>query len=315
MESGEPWRKDLFDDLLRGIRLESSVYFRPEFRAPWGVSMARDCAVFHIVDCGRCWLQIKGVAEPMHLAEGDFVVVTRGAPHKVQDKPSTPAVNFFELAKTHAAMGNGVFRFGGGGSLTRLICGGMQFENSASSPLLAILPPVLHVKRTDERSRTWLASTTQQILSELDRGGAGATEVVTRLADILLIQAVRAYFEQNMDTAISGWLAAVRDPQIGRALALLHRHPHRPWTVDALARRQAMSRSAFAARFTELVGEPPIRYCTRLRIHSAAKRLRSGREKLGVIAAAAGYESVTSFVTSFKRYTGMTPGEYRNSGA
>jgi len=276
--------------------------------------MARDCAVFHIVACGTCWLQVKGVEEPMELAEGDFIVVTHGTPHKVRDQLSSPTVNFFALSKSHMVARNGTFRFGGNGPLTRLVCGGMQFENGGTSPLLAILPPVLHVKRTDDQARNWLGLTTQHILSELDRGSAGAAEVVTRLADILFIQAVRAYFEENADTAITGWLAAVRDPQIGRALALLHRYPHRPWTVDALARSQAMSRSAFAARFTELVGEPPMRYCTRLRMHAAAKRLRSDREKLRVIAAAVGYESVTSFATSFKRFNGMTPGEYRNSG-
>jgi AraC-like DNA-binding protein len=275
--------------------------------------MARDCAVFHIVACGSCWLEVKGVHEPMKLTEGDFIVVTHGARHKVRDQLFSPTVNFFELAKSHLDAGNGVFRFGGNGPITRLVCGGMQFENGATSPLLAILPPVLQVKRTDDQSRNWLGLTTQHILSELNRGGAGAAEVVTRLADILFIQAVRAYFESNADTAISGWLAAVRDPQIGQALARLHSRPHGPWTVDALARRQGMSRSAFAARFNELVGEPPMRYCTRLRIHAAANRLRSGREKLSVIAAAAGYESVTSFMTSFKRFTGMTPGEYRSA--
>jgi AraC-like DNA-binding protein len=138
--------------------------------------------------------------------------------------------------------------------------------------------------------------------------------VVTRLAAILFIQALRAYFDEKGDLAETGWLAAVRDEQIGKALALLHSHPHQPLTVSSIARRLAVSRSAFATKFKELVGEPPLRYLTRLRIHAAAARLISTDEKLSAIATAAGYESVASFVRSFKRHMGETPGEYRAKG-
>jgi transcriptional regulator GlxA family with amidase domain len=131
------------------------------------------------------------------------------------------------------------------------------------------------------------------------------------LADILFIRAVRAYFDHNIEAAESGLLLAVRDEQIGRALAMLHRHPQQAWTVDSIARHVALSRSAFAARFTELVSEPPLHYLTRLRIDVAAARLRSSDDKLRAIAAAAGYESVPAFAKSFKRLIGMTPGEYR----
>jgi AraC-like DNA-binding protein len=316
-EAGSPpaesWRKSLFDDLLRGIRLQSSIYFRTEFQAPWGIAVAKDCAVFHIVEHGACWLQLNGMAAPVRLSEGDFVVVTRGQPHTVRDKLGTPTVDFFELVKAHASGANGALRLGGRGALTKIVCGGMVFENRDSNPLLAILPPVLHVKRTEERVRR-LGLTTAHVRSELDSGEPGSNEVVTRLADILFIQAVRAYFEENWDAANSGWLAAVRDRQIGQALAILHSHPHRPWTVTSLARRLAMSRSNFAARFRELVGEPPQHYFKRLRIHAAAAQLRTSGDKLSAIAAAAGFESVAAFARAFKKHTGQTPGEYRKFG-
>ena len=314
LSAADSGRKRLLDDLLRGIRLQSCVYSRSEVRAPWGVSIAEGCTFFHIVEHGDCWLQLKGVAEPVRLAEGDFVVVTQGQFHTMRDDLSTPTVDYYELLKTHSSGKSGALGFGGSGAVTRLICGGVLFDDRDSNPLLAILPPLLHVKRTAEGARHWLGLTTQHVMSELDNGGAGANEVVTRLADILFIHAVRNYFEENIERNGSGWLVAVRDQQIGRALAILHGRPHQVWTVESLAQRLAMSRSSFAARFTELVGEPPQQYCKRLRIHAAAVRLRTTRDKLSTVAAAAGYESQSSFVRAFRRHTGMTPGEYRNSG-
>ncbi len=227
--------------------------------------------------------------------------------------PATPAVNYFDLIKRHAPDKNGVVRAGGNGPTTRFVCGGMQFENGATDPLLAVLPPLLHVKATKEGGRPWLRLTVEHVLAELDSDSAGAAEVVTRLADILFIQAVRSYFKENADTAEFGWLAAVRHPQIGRALALLHGHPGGSWTIASLARRVAVSRSAFADRFTELVGEPPLRYLTRLRINAAAKRLLSSDDKLGAVATAVGYKSVTAFSRAFKQHMGMTPGKYREA--
>ena len=309
----DPGRNPVFADLLRGIHLRNSFYFRPELRAPWGFSVADHGTAFHIVACGRCWLQAKVEATPLALSAGDFVVVTRGDAHVMRDPPTTPTVDFFELAEQHPPDKNGVFRAGGEGPMTKLVCGGMQFQNAAANPLLAVLPPLLHVKRTGEGARHWLRLTVEHILAELDSGGAGAREIVVRLAEILFIEAVRTYFEENADTAEFGWLAAVRDQQIGQALALLHSHPHHPWTVASLARRLSVSRSAFAARFTELVGEPPFRYLTRLRINAAASRLRTSDDKLSAIATSAGYDSVAALAKAFKRHMGMTPGEYRQA--
>src|SRR5262249_11590401 len=173
--------------------------------------------------------------------------------------------------KTYKSGTNQAFRVGGKGAVTSFVCGGAEFETGASNPLIAILPPVLHLKRTEE---SWLGPLAQQILAELESGTPEGTEVITRLTEILFIRAVRAHFGRKMETVESGWLA-IRDEQIGRALATLHRDPQETWTVDSLARRVALSRSAFAAKFKAQLGEPPLRYLTRLRINAAAKRLRS----------------------------------------
>lgn len=317
----DSWRIPLLGDLLNGIHLRSSVLFRPEFGAPWGVSIDRSktlrrgipdhATVFHIVADGSCWLHVSGVRTPVVMSEGDFAILTRGTPHILRDKPETPAINFFDLVKRCAPGKDGVFRAGGEGPTTKFVCGGMQFEDPGTHPLLAILPPLLYVKATEQAASPCLRMTIRHILTELDSDDAGAPEVVTRLADILFILAVRSYFEQNADTAEFGWLAAVRDQRVGPALGLLHGQPDKPWTIESLSRHVAMSRSAFADRFTMLVGEPPFRYLTRVRINAAARRMRMSDDGLGAVAAAAGYESLAAFTRAFRRHLGMTPGMYR----
>jgi transcriptional regulator GlxA family with amidase domain len=189
----------------------------------------------------------------------------------------------------------------------------MRFDNIKTNPLLAALPPLIHVKGNEKGGAPWLRLTVQHLLDELDSDRPGVEAVVTRLADILLMGAVRSYIEERLASAESGWLAAVRDHQIGRAVALLHSHPARPWTVAMLADQVALSRSAFASKFTRLVGEPPLRYLTRVRLDAAARRLRGTNDKLFVVAAAAGYDSAAAFTRAFERHLGVTPGEYRRT--
>src|SRR5215813_12284103 len=307
------WREVLIDNLLRSIRFRCSAYYRPELRAPWGFSIDDRGPTFHIVSQGKCWIEVNGVAKPVQLSAGDFVVIPRSDSHVIRDLPTTQVVDYFDFLKGRALDKQGAFRAGGAGSVTRLVCGGMQSENGATDPLLAVLPPLIHFKGGGEDAAPGLRTTVSHIFEELGSGCNGSAAVVTRLADILFMQAVRAYLDENIDTAESGWLAALRDQQIGQALVLLHDKPHQPWTVAELADRVALSRSAFAAKFTQLVGEPPLRHLTRLRLNVATARLRSGNDKLSVIAAAAGYDSVPAFAKAFKRHLGVTPGEYRRS--
>ena len=307
------WQEKLFADLLQSVHLRSSVYFRPELGAPWGFRVADHGTAFHIVADGKCWVQVTGATEEVELVAGDFVVIPRGDAHIMRDSVASTIVDFFELAEHSAPDSKGVFRAGGSGTITKLVCGGMQFDNGTTDPLLAVLPPLIHVKGTGGKGSTWLQATVSQVLEELDSSRAGAQSVVTRLADILFIKAVRTYFEQNTDAAQNGWLAAIRDPQIGPVLARLHASPQQAWTVASLARQGALSRSLFAEKFTELVGEPPLRYLTRLRLNAAATRLRSTNDKLSAIAADTGYESAAAFTKAFKRILGKTPGEYRRN--
>lgn len=306
-------RDELFADLLGSVRLHSSVYFRPQFRAPWGVGIDRSATVFHILIRGRCRLEVDGVAEPITLSRGDFVVLPRGHAHVLRDSPTSPVVDLFKFAREKDADWRRSFRAGGRGAVTEFACGAMVFLNDAIDPLLAILPPVIHVRARGRRLPRWLEATVAHVTDEVESRRPGADIILTRLADILFIHAVRAHFEGNVDRATSGWLAALRDRQIGRALALLHAQPHKPWTVSSLADHVAMSRSVFAAKFVRLVGEPPLRYLARLRLNAAAARLHSTDDKLSAIARAAGYRSLAAFTKAFSRHLGVSPGQYRRS--
>jgi AraC-like DNA-binding protein len=308
------WRERLFDDVMRRIRVRSGEYYRSEFRAPWGVRVSRNCPLFHVVRRGKCQLEVPGVEKPILMSEWDCAIVVRGDAHVIRTGPSAHVVNFFDLVKTHTCTTAEPIRLGGRGAATSMLCGGAVFETGLKNPLVSILPPVIHVKRNQRDDKDWLAMTVEQISAELEQGASGSRDVINRLTDILFIRAVRAYFDQNMETAESGWLAAVRDEQIGRALLMLHQQPQEAWHVDRIARRVGLSRSGFAARFRELVEEPPLQYLTRLRINAAATHLRTSDDKLRSIASATGYSSLPAFVKSFKRLMGTTPGEYRQQG-
>jgi AraC-like DNA-binding protein len=228
------------------------------------------------------------------------------------DNPQTPPVPLDRLLPENQA-GNPVIRHGGGGAETQLICGSFQFENAAESPLLSLLPSLIHIRGNGSEAEDWLASTLQLLAFEARQARPGAKTVISRLTEIIFVQAVRAWME-NQPAGQRGWLGALRDPQIGTALELIHHAPERPWSVATLAREVAMSRSPFAARFTALVGEPPLAYLTHWRMHRAARLLRSDSLSVGEVAERVGYESAAAFSKAFKRCFGQAPGAYRHTG-
>jgi AraC-like DNA-binding protein len=191
-----------------------------------------------------------------------------------------------------------------------LVCGAVRFDHPAARDLVAILPPVVHVDAGSERIQGAL----RLMAAEARALRPGGEAIITRLADILVIQAIRAWMDTD-PAARTGWLGALQDPQIGRALALIQRDPARDWTVASLARELAMSRSAFAARFTELVGEPAMQYVTRWRMNVAFDALRDGGATVGELAARLGYRSEAAFARAFKRVVGLPPGAVRRGGA
>ena len=308
---------DVLTDVFEAVHVLSVVSGRLELTAPWGLRKDGGHAGFYVVTRGTCWLEAEGQDEPIQLAGGDFVLLPRRQAHVLRDSLSTQPTPASEVFRTcpKSAKGcqpGGILRHGGGGALTTLVAGAFQFEDAEKNPLIASLPPVVHVQGDGGTAVQWLEASLQFMASEMASGQPGAETVVKRLADILLIQAVRAHLAQTGE-ASRGWLRALVDPQIGEALGLIHQKPEEPWTVESLASHVAMSRSAFAARFAHLVEEPPLTYLTRWRMDKAARLLRGSSASIAEVASRVGYDTEAAFSKAFKRWVGMAPGAFRRS--
>ncbi|MFD6859944.1 AraC family transcriptional regulator [Rhodococcus sp. NPDC060090] len=308
-----PWTPiDPLAEALHLLRMRGGFYCRSELSAPWGLEMPpiADSVSFHLVVSGEMWLEVPDSA-PQRLLPGDFVVVPHGAGHVMRSAPSAPNAGRVDLLpQTMIGDHYSVLRHGGGGARSTLVCGVVEFDHPTARRLVALLPPILRMDAAGSATR----STTTQVLSlmaeEARHAQPGGEAVLTRLADILVILAIRSWID-SAPAAQNGWVGALQDPQVGRALAAVHRAPDRPWTVESLAREAAMSRSAFAARFTDLVGEPAMRYVGRWRMESATVALMDGAT-VAELASRSGYESEAAFSKAFKRITGASPGSVRH---
>ncbi len=296
---------DVLTDVLEAARLKKGIYGRLDLTAPWGLSFHCAAAHFYVVTRGTCWLEAGGEGDPIQLGGGDFVFLPKGSPHAIKDVPATPAVPIEQAlascdkAKSDARPG-GTVRYGGGGAVTTLAGGFFSTESSSQNLLFAALPPVLHVKGDAGTTVRWLEANLRFVASEMASGEPGFETIVSRLAEILVVQAVRAYLAEKSGES-KGWLRALVDPQIGRALSLIHEKPEDDWTVESLASEVGMSRSPFAARFAQLVEEPPLRYLTRWRMQKASRLLETSHAGLAMIAKRVGYDGEAAFSKAFNR--------------
>jgi len=305
-----PWRSvDPVGEALHHLRVTGVFYCRTEADGPWAVDMPAfgDCVSFHVVTVGEAWVEVEG-APPVRLVPGDLALVPHGRGHLLRSAPGVPSLGRVdELPQEYLSEHYSVLRHTGTGPRAELICGVLSVEGSASRLLLDLLPSVVHVDGST--SGTLQAGTLALMAGELAQARPGGEAVTTRLADILVIQSIRAWLDAQQLT--TGWLGALREPQIGAAITAVHREPGRPWTVEAMAREAAMSRSAFSARFTQVVGEPAMQYVTRFRMHVAADRLGTGRSTVREVASALGYDSEAAFSRAYKRELGHSPGRAR----
>jgi AraC-like DNA-binding protein len=306
---------DPLGEALHSMRMSSSFYSRCEFTAPWGLELPafRDYLMFHVVTSGRCRLEVAG-AEPCLLQPGDLALVPHGEGHRLVSEPTAAAAKLFDLPHEHLSERYEIIRQGGGGALTTLLCGVIRFDQPAARHLVGVLPRMISVEAWSSPEQEWIQSTLRLMVAEARELRPGGETIITRLADILVIQAIRAWIARD-PVARTGWLGALRDRQIGPAIGALHRDPARPWTVASLASQAAMSRSAFAARFTDLVGETPIHYVARWRMQVAQTLLQENEAAIGELAFRLGYRSEAAFSRAFKRFVGVPPGAVRRDPA
>jgi AraC-like DNA-binding protein len=303
---------DVLSQVLEDVRFRGTLFCRSELGAPWGFRVqGRDAASFHLVERGACVLEVEGLDGPVSLAAGDLVLLPHGDAHAVKDSPQSRAVLLDDLVREHGLDEQRRLRAGGKGPITVLLCGGFFFHDRATIPLLDTLPRVIHVASSPRTAR-WLKLTRELISGEVDSGRAGANAVVDRLSHLLFIEAIRSYFAGGGDDS-SRWAAALRDPAIGAALTAIHRKLAEPWTVESLAVKASMSRSAFATRFSFLLGESPLRYVTRCRMNAALRLLSTGALSVAEIAERVGYDSDVAFGRAFRRHVGMAPSAWRRS--
>jgi AraC-like DNA-binding protein len=310
-----PVLADPLGEALHSLRMSGSFYCRSELTAPWALELppAEELLTFHVVTSGRCWLHAEG-DEPRRLEPGDLALLPRDG-HRLSSDPGIPASRLDDLLQQQVRVSErySILRYGGGGTATSLVCGAVRFDHPAAHHLVKLLPKVIHVEASSSphlAMTDWMQSTLRLMSVEAKELRPGGETVITRLADILVIQAIRAWIERD-PAARTGWLGALQDAHIGRAIALIHRDPARPWTVSSLAHEVAMSRSGFAARFTELVGEPAMQYVTRWRMHVALTLLQADDAAQSELAGRLGYQSEAAFSRAFKRLMGISPGAAR----
>ncbi len=304
---------DALTEVLQTTYLQSHFVGRAELSTPWGIEVSQQKhAAFHIVMQGSCWLDVDGLQQSVWLKAGDLVVIPQGHGHSIRSDRHTQAIMLEELLAKRPPDSDNVLSFGGAGSKTILACGYFYFEDWDNNPLLAALSPLIVIQGEDGRAVEWLEATLQFIACETTSNRPGAQTVITRLCDVIFIQAVRAFIA-NLPEGEGCWLQALKDPSISLAIGLIHRYAEKPWTVAKLAEQVCMSRSAFASRFKHLVGDAPLQYLTRVRMRKAVSLLKHSQDNLTKVAQKVGYESEAAFSKVFKRCMGQSPGEYRRS--
>jgi AraC-like DNA-binding protein len=302
---------DTVSDALRSLNVRSSVFCVSDMRAPWAFAVdGADVATFHLVATGSAWLRLDGRA-PLPLAAGHLVILPRGQSHTVADDPATSAVALDEILSRHPP-GAARIQHGGSGARTRLLCGGFVIGGVTPGALLAVVPDVVRLDAADVAVAPWLEPLLTMLNAEADGGHLGSSAVVTKIADVFLTQALRAWLvaADRAGLLVTG---EVRDQPIAAAVRAIQSRPAEPWTLGALAAEVGLARTALTTRFRALVGETPMRYLTRVRLGRAAGHLSTTQLTVEQVAWRVGYADAPAFSRAFKREFGLAPGAYRRA--
>lgn len=302
-----PELSDALGETLYSLRLNGLMYASSEMSAPWGVDMPPMAGrmQFHIVTKGACWLQFPDHA-PVCLHPGDLALMPRGEGHRISSSLEQPCEPFFDIPVTKLSERFELMRHGGGGEETVITCGVLSFDHAAGQKLIAQLPPIIHMQSDQGELPGQLEALVQLMAEEAISLSAGGETVIAHLADIIVIQAIR-HWVTHAPEASQGWLGALKDPKIGKALAAIHAHPESAWTVERLASHAGMSRSGFSARFSDIVGTSVKQYLTEWRMSLARMRIMQSQVTLADLAEEMGYQSEAAFSRAYKRVFGVPP--------
>jgi AraC-like DNA-binding protein len=303
---------DVLGQALRFLRMSGTFYCRSELSAPWGLTIPSmpGHMWFHVVIEGAIWLEAGDGGAPQLLRQGMLALLPRNGRHRMRSAPGVPTPDVLDLEREKVNKHYEILRYGEGGERTTLFCGAVRFTDQTARSLVEVLPPTMLIDVSGSPQMDWMQSTLRLIAAEAQALQPGHEAVLTRLGDVLAIQAIRSWI-QTYPPMSTGWIAALQDPKIGLAISLIHRDPGRAWTLADVARQVAMSRSAFAARFTELVGEPMMHYLTRWRMYVALEALRHNGTPVAELAERLGYRSKAAFSRAFKRIVAKSPGAVR----
>lgn len=313
---------DPLSEVLRSIRLTGGVFLDSHFTAPWSVFAklnADDCRfvlaepiqiiAYHFIVDGNLYVS-TGDEPPIKVRAGEVVLLPRNDPHTLSSTPDLAPTNARDLIQPDANGGLPGIIHGGGGEPAHVVCGFLAGE-TLYNPLIESLPRILTLDVQQGASRDWIEASLRFAADELRKGHFATSSVMSRLSELLLVESVRNY-ASTLGEHETGWLKGVADPQIGRALALMHRDTRSPWSAETLAKEVALSRTTFMNRFTALVGMPPIRYLTVWRLQAARSTLRETRMTIAQLAHSVGYESEEAFSRAFKREFGVSPARWRD---
>ena len=265
--------------------------------------------MYHLVTQGYAWARLEH-GQPVKLTPGDVVVFPHGDPHLMGNGPPIEPVDNSKELERILTQGLEIARMGGGGAVTKFVCGYMICESQLSRILLSGLPPLLKVNIRSDTQGLWLENSIRFSVDYASSSGPGAEAVLAKLSEALFVETLRRYIAL-LPEGEAGWLAGARDPEVGRALGLLHRNTAHPWTVASLAEAVGVSRSVLAERFRHYLGEPPVAYLTRWRLQLGARMLTSTSHSVAQIAAEVGYDSEAAFNRAFKRSFDLPPARFR----
>jgi len=313
---------DVLSEVLKVVRLQGAMFYNGEFSSPWSLCSPASSAIaphlapnaghviiYHLLTEGHAFARLVD-GERIALNAGDLVIFPHGNEHIIENGPPTRTVNLAKELARIVDQGLKLARFGGGGEVTKFICGFMACDPQLSQVFLSGLPPVFKVSIRNNPSGRWLEDSIRFSVNETNTSRAGGEAVLAKLSEVLFVETLRAYITY-LPPDQTGWLAGARDAEVGKALALMHRDPAHPWTIASLAKEAGVSRSSLVERFRRYLNEAPIAYLTRWRLQLGAQMLTSTNYSVAQISSEVGYESEAAFNRAFKREFGTPPARFR----